>query len=71
MGFIAWNSRWSVRRLDLRAFGNLARRRNDRFHYCGVRGRSNFGLDHPLTEESLKKSILKREFALALATQPG
>src|SRR5450432_3995862 len=39
--------------LGLWAFGNLARRRHDRLHRCGICWRGDFGRDHPLTEKSL------------------
>ena len=38
---------------NLWAFGNLARWRLDRLHFCGICGRGDFGLDYPLTEKSL------------------
>jgi hypothetical protein len=37
-------------------FGNLVGRRHDRLHHCGIRGRSNFGLDYPLTEKILRRA---------------
>ena len=40
-------------RCDLRNSRNLARRRHDRLHNCGICWRGDFGLDYPLTEKSL------------------
>src|ERR1700730_2276808 len=60
-GWWLWHSRGHHSRhprrrlgwLGLWAFGNLARRRHDRFHRCGICWRGDFGLDYPLTEKSL------------------
>src|ERR1700682_102143 len=47
-------------RLGVRAVGNLAGRRHDRLHHCGICGRGDFGLDYPLTEKGLREGFSSR-----------
>src|SRR5271157_2511849 len=61
-------------RVDLRALGNLAGRRDDRLHHLGLRWRGDFGLAYPLDQESLSgafgkqsrlKQMIERKFTIA------
>ena len=48
----AWHPRRLIRRLDFPSVGNLARRRNNWFHHCGIRRRGDTGLDYSFAEEN-------------------